>query len=110
MARHSALAEKQRRGHFPVRPTLGDQSRDAPLSSRQALLASAPSEPAELRSSLRRPAQCSDLFEPRECGLDRFASGALLTSPTADGAEREQGARASIGIAYGVVLSSGLRQ
>src|SRR5262245_51979959 len=104
MARDSSLAEKQRRGHFPVRAALRDQGGNALLRRRQPDLARPSAEPAELASRLLGPAGGTDRFEAFERGLERFAGRAFLKAAPPGGAQGEERAPTPVRVTDRLVL------
>ena len=90
MTGDGALAEDQRRGNLPVRPTRRNERGDAPLGRGQPCLTRAPAEGAEFLASALDPAGSAKLLEGRQGGFERLAGGALLPRPPADDTERKQ--------------------
>src|SRR3954451_18540444 len=84
------LAEEERGGDLAVRPAVGHERRDATLRRRQALLAGATADPAELGPGLLGPGRSTQPFELPERGGNRVAGGALLALASADDTERKQ--------------------
>src|SRR5262249_30172886 len=59
-----AFAEEERRSDLPVRPALGDESRDALLGWGQSILPTAAADRPELRPRAIDPRRRTELFEP----------------------------------------------
>src|SRR5687768_8975235 len=57
VARHRPLAEEERRGDLPIRPSLGDEIRNAPLGRCQTLASGAATDAPELAPHLVHPAR-----------------------------------------------------
>ena len=108
MARDRSLTEEQGGGYLPISLALGDQRGNAALGCSQPGLALAAADPPELGARFGGPTGRAERLEALESSLEGDAGRELLSFPTPDDAQREQGPGATERIIHDPVLGDRL--